>query len=115
MPLVAHNIFLAVLGELGLVGFGLLIFFVGSALAGAAAAWKDPVAGGLARALSAGLAGYTLCSMFSGYVLSTHVFFLVALSASCERLIGQPAPAPARRPAGHARPATVNGGAVHES
>ncbi|MGI5862183.1 MAG: O-antigen ligase family protein [Myxococcales bacterium] len=97
MPLVAHNIFLAVLGELGLVGFALLMIFVGSALAGAAAAWKDPVAGGLARALSAGLAGYLLCDMLSGYVLSAHFFLLVALSASCERLIGQPEQVPSSR------------------
>lgn len=84
MPLVAHNIFLSEIGELGLVGFFLMVIFVSSALSGAARALKDEVLGPLARGILSGLAGFLLCSMTSGYVLSAHLFFLAALAGSCE-------------------------------
>jgi len=86
---VAHNIFLAALGEMGLVGFLLLIAFVAKALSGAAAARSDPEIGPLARALAAGFSGYILCAMVSGYVLSAHLFFLAGLAASCEGIVRQ--------------------------
>jgi O-antigen ligase len=86
-PLVAHNVFLAELGELGLIGFGLLLAFVSSALAGAVRAFQHPEIGSVARGLLAGFAGYVLCSMMSGFVLSAHFFFLAALAASCERAL----------------------------
>lgn len=93
IALVAHNIFLSVLGELGLIGLALLLGFVGSALGGALAAWRalgqsgaDPQLFGLTRALAAGSAGFLLCDLFSGYLISAHFFFLWALLASCERI-----------------------------
>jgi probable O-glycosylation ligase (exosortase A-associated) len=86
-PLVAHNVFLAELGELGLIGFALLLAFVSSALAGAVRAFQHPEIGSVARGLLAGFAGYVLCSMMSGFVLSAHLFFLAALAASCERAL----------------------------
>ncbi|MGC4115480.1 MAG: O-antigen ligase family protein [Myxococcales bacterium] len=82
---VAHNIFLAELGELGFVGFFLFLAFVSGALAGAARSWKEPRVGPLAHAITAGFAGYILCDMLSGYVLSAHFFFLTALCAAAER------------------------------
>jgi O-antigen ligase len=81
-PLVAHNIFLSEIGEPGLVGFFLMVIFVSSALSGAARALKDEVLGPLARGILSGLAGFLLCSMTSGYLLSAHLFFLAALAGS---------------------------------
>ena len=93
LALVAHNIFLSVLGELGLIGLGLLLGFVGSALGGAFGAWRalDKSGGdaellGLSRSLVAGGAGFLLCDLFSGYLISAHFFFFWALLASCERV-----------------------------
>jgi O-antigen ligase len=95
---VAHNIFLAELGELGFVGFFLFLAFVSGALAGAARSWKDPRVGPLAHAITAGYAGYILCDMLSGYVLSAHFFFLTALCAAAERCARAHAPAEAISP-----------------
>lgn len=93
IALVAHNIFLSVLGELGLIGLALLLGFVSSALGGALEAWRalgqsgaDPQLFGLSRALAAGSAGFLLCDLFSGYLISAHFFFFWALLASCERI-----------------------------
>ncbi len=103
-PLVAHNVFLAEIGELGLVGFFLWLVFVSRSIAGAARALRDATLGPLARGIFSGFAGFLLCSMTSGYVLSAHLFFLAALAASCEVALdraAQPAVAPreARSPA----------------
>ncbi|MFN7132695.1 MAG: O-antigen ligase family protein, partial [Myxococcales bacterium] len=46
---VAHNVFLAVLAELGWIGFGLFLLFVGKAMGGAMEAIRDPEVGQLAR------------------------------------------------------------------
>lgn len=93
IALVAHNIFLSVLGELGLIGLALLLGFVGSALGGALEARRalgqsgaDPRLHGLSRALAAGSAGFLLCDLFSGYLISAHFFFFWALLASCKRI-----------------------------
>ncbi|MBI5548314.1 MAG: O-antigen ligase family protein [Deltaproteobacteria bacterium] len=83
---VAHNIFLAEIGELGFVGFFLFLSFVSGTLGGGVRAWKHPEVGALARALTAGFAGYIRCDMLSGYVLSAHFFFLTALSAAADRI-----------------------------
>lgn len=83
---VAHNVFLAVLAELGWIGFAFFLLFVGRAMGGASAAIRDPVVGPLARGVAAGFAGYMLCDMFSGYVVSTHFFFVASLAAACDRI-----------------------------
>ncbi len=96
IALVAHNVFLAQLGELGWVGLLLFVAFVSSCLAGAFAASGDGRAGPLARAVAAGFAGYIVCSMLSGYVLSAHFFLLAALAAASQRAL-----APANDPLAH--------------
>jgi probable O-glycosylation ligase (exosortase A-associated) len=98
ISLVAHNIFLSVVGELGLLGFALLLGFVGSGLGGAFKVWRalsrersvaassDETLLGITRALIAGSAGFLLCDLFSGYLISAHFFFFWALLACCERV-----------------------------
>lgn len=98
---VAHNVFLSALGELGFVGFFLFLGFVAATLAGGVRAWRHPLVGPLARPLTAGFAGYILCDMLSGYLLSAHFFFLTALSAAADRaarLDASPSAAPAPAP-----------------
>jgi putative inorganic carbon (HCO3(-)) transporter len=83
---VAHNIFLDVIGELGFVGLLLFLVFAGGATGGAFASSKDSEMGWLGRALSASMAGYLVCDLFSGYVLSAHLYLLFGLAASAHRI-----------------------------
>jgi putative inorganic carbon (hco3(-)) transporter len=83
---VAHNIFLDVIGELGFVGLALFLVFAGGATGGAFAASKDAQMGWLARALAASMAGYLICDLFSGYILSAHLYVLFGLAASAQRI-----------------------------
>lgn len=83
---VAHNIFLDVIGELGFVGLLFFLVFAGGATGGAFAASKDEEMGWLARALSAAMAGYLVCDLFSGYILSAHLYLLFGLAASAHRI-----------------------------
>jgi O-antigen ligase len=86
---VAHNIFLAELGELGILGFILLLGFVSHAIGGAAKAAADSQIGNTAQAVASGFGGYIICDMMSGYVLSAHFFFLAAIAAACGRCLIQ--------------------------
>ncbi|MDC0708398.1 O-antigen ligase family protein [Stigmatella sp. ncwal1] len=83
---VAHNIFLDVIGELGFIGLGLFLVFAGGATGGAFAASKDSQMGWLARALAASMTGYLVCDLFSGYILSAHLYVLFGLAASAHRI-----------------------------
>jgi probable O-glycosylation ligase (exosortase A-associated) len=83
---VAHNIFLDVIGELGWVGLLFFLVFAGSAMGGAFEASRDTRVGWLARALSASVAGYLVCDLFSGYILSAHLYVLFGLAASAHRM-----------------------------
>jgi probable O-glycosylation ligase (exosortase A-associated) len=83
---VAHNIFLDVIGEMGFVGLLLFLVFAGGATGGAFAASKDKEMGWLGRALSAAMAGYLICDLFSGYILSAHLYVLFGLAASAHRI-----------------------------
>lgn len=80
---VAHNIVLEVLGELGVVGLTGLVLFV---LASFWSAWRARrgALSGEASALLAGLVGYLVCQMFSGYSRSWFLFGLCGLITSCE-------------------------------
>jgi putative inorganic carbon (HCO3(-)) transporter len=83
---VAHNIFLAMIGELGWIGFMLFVLFVGSALAAGFRSSDAPEGGIWIRAVTAGAAGYLSCQMSSGYVTSAHLFFIFGLLSACERI-----------------------------
>ncbi len=83
---VAHNIFLDVIGELGFVGLFLFLVFAGGAMGGAFEASRDKEMGWLARALAASMAGYLVCDLFSGYILSAHLYVLFGLAASAHRI-----------------------------
>ncbi|WP_224361944.1 O-antigen ligase family protein [Hyalangium versicolor] len=83
---VAHNIFLDVIGELGFVGLLFFLVFAGGATGGAFAGSKDSESGWLGRALAASMAGYLVCDLFSGYILSAHLYVLFGLAASAERI-----------------------------
>lgn len=83
---VAHNIFLDVIGELGFVGLLLFLVFAGGATGGAFASSKDSQMGWLGRALAASMAGYLVCDLFSGYIVSAHLYVLFGLAASAHRI-----------------------------
>jgi probable O-glycosylation ligase (exosortase A-associated) len=83
---VAHNVFLDVIGELGFVGLLCFLVFAGGATGGAFAASKDSQMGWLGRALSAAMAGYLVCDLFSGYILSAHLYVLFGMAASAHRI-----------------------------
>ncbi|OJH38090.1 O-antigen ligase family protein [Cystobacter ferrugineus] len=83
---VAHNIFLDVIGEMGWVGLLFFLVFAGSATGGAFEASRDPRMGWMARGLAAAMTGYLICDMFSGYILSAHLYVLFGLAASAHRI-----------------------------
>ncbi|WP_224245260.1 O-antigen ligase family protein [Hyalangium gracile] len=83
---VAHNIFLDVIGEMGFIGLLFFLLFAGGATGGAFSASKDDEMGWLGRALAASMAGYLVCDLFSGYILSAHLYVLFGLAASAARI-----------------------------
>ncbi|QRK07631.1 O-antigen ligase family protein [Archangium violaceum] len=83
---VAHNIFLDVIGELGWVGLLFFLVFAGGATGGAFEASRNPRVGWLARGLAASMAGYLICDLFSGYILSSHLYVLFGLAACAQRI-----------------------------
>jgi O-antigen ligase len=83
---VAHNIFLDVIGEMGWLGLLFFLVFAGSATGGAYEASRDPRMGWMARGLAAAMTGYLICDMFSGYILSAHLYVLFGLAASAHRI-----------------------------
>jgi putative inorganic carbon (HCO3(-)) transporter len=83
---VAHNIFLDVIGETGFVGLLFFLVFAGGATGGAFTGSKDSEMGWLGRALAAAMAGYLVCDLFSGYILSAHLYVLFGLAAASERI-----------------------------
>lgn len=85
-PLVAHNIFLDTLAELGWVGFFLFLTFAGSATGAVFRAGRDPEIGWLARGIGASVAGYLLCNCFSGSLAAPHLFVLFGLAGATERV-----------------------------
>ena len=42
--------------------------------------------GWLARGLAASMAGYLICDLFSGYILSAHLYVLFGLAACAQRI-----------------------------
>jgi putative inorganic carbon (hco3(-)) transporter len=78
----AHNAFLQVLAELGLLGFFLYLAFVGGSIHGAVEASNDSRIGWLARGLAAASVSYLVCDLFAGEVTATHGFMLYGLCAA---------------------------------
>lgn len=84
--LIAHDIYLDFIGELGFVGFILFLVFTGGATAGAFAASVDPEVGWIGRGLAAAVTGYLVCNLFSGDTISAHLYVLFALAAAAGRI-----------------------------
>jgi O-antigen ligase len=84
--LVAHNIFMEILGELGV--FGLLFFFGFAAvlLFRLFVAGRDSERGLEARVLFASISGYLLCLLVNGYALSFWLYMLFGLAVASLRM-----------------------------
>jgi putative inorganic carbon (hco3(-)) transporter len=87
----AHNVFLQVIAELGLVGIALFLVFVGAGTGGVFEASSNPQVGWLSRAVAASLVGYLVCSLFAGFLASPHLYVLVGLAACIHRVAGRSA------------------------
>ncbi|WP_242395144.1 O-antigen ligase family protein [Anaeromyxobacter oryzisoli] len=79
---VAHNVLLEIIGELGVLAFGLFAAFCGWLLWRTWRAGDDALVGAEARAIFAALAGYLVCEMVNGYSLSWFLYFLFACAAA---------------------------------
>ncbi|HET7755071.1 MAG TPA: O-antigen ligase family protein [Anaeromyxobacteraceae bacterium] len=84
--LVAHNIFMEILGELGI--FGLLFFFGFAAvlLLRLFVAGRDLERGLEARVLFASISGYLVCLLVNGYSLSWWLYLLFGLAVASLRM-----------------------------
>jgi O-antigen ligase len=80
---VAHNLFLEVLGNLGLIGLVSLTGFLFCAFWSCWRARNGPL-GTEARAVFAALAGYIVCQQFSGYSASWFTYGLCAFAAAID-------------------------------
>jgi putative inorganic carbon (hco3(-)) transporter len=83
---VAHNIFLEIVGELGVIAFGLFAAFCAWLLWSAWRAGADGLVGLEARAIFASIAGYLVCELVNGYSLSWFLYFLFACGAAVIRI-----------------------------
>jgi putative inorganic carbon (hco3(-)) transporter len=84
--LVAHNVFMEILGELGAVALLFYFAFVAGLLWRLWFAGRDGLVGDHGRALFAALAGYLVVEMVNGYSLSWFMYFLFGCGAACVRL-----------------------------
>jgi putative inorganic carbon (HCO3(-)) transporter len=84
---VAHNLFLEVAAELGIVALAAFVAFVGAGLRGAfrASARASPVREE-GRAVFAALSGYLVCHLFAGHLLGFFLFLFLGLAAAAERI-----------------------------
>ena len=89
----AHNVFLQVISDLGFVGLGLFLAFIGSVLGPLWQAAREKERGWLARALAAAVVGHLVSCLFAGFLVSVHFYVLFALAACAERL-AQESPVP---------------------
>lgn len=91
-PKAAHNVYLQVLAELGVVGFALYLFVLGFALTSLLQAARSFARSGdqsmevLSRALLIGLCGLLASAFFSTAVYSKQLWLLLALAVAVERL-----------------------------
>jgi O-antigen ligase len=89
----AHNIFLQVISDLGFVGLGLFLAFIGAVLGPLFQAARDRERGWQARALAAAAVGYLVSCLFAGFLVSVHFYVLFGLAACADRL-ARPSPVP---------------------
>jgi probable O-glycosylation ligase (exosortase A-associated) len=94
----AHNIFLQVISDLGFVGLGLFLAFIGAALGPLWTLARDRERGWLARALAAAVAGHLVSCLFAGFLVAVHFYVLFGLVACAVRL-ARAAPVPVQRTA----------------
>jgi O-antigen ligase len=80
--LIAHNIFMETLGELGLIALALLGAFCAWLLLRLWQAGREPLAGVEARALCAGLVGYLVVELVNGYARSFNLYTGFALAVA---------------------------------
>ncbi|MFT3915496.1 MAG: O-antigen ligase family protein [Anaeromyxobacteraceae bacterium] len=83
---VVHNLFFEIVGELGLVAFGLFLAFCAWLLRAVWRAGDDPLVGAEARAVFAGLLGYLVVEMVNGYSASWFLYVLFACGVGVVRL-----------------------------
>jgi O-antigen ligase len=82
----AHNVFLQVISDLGFVGLGLFLAFIGSVLGPLWRAARDKERGWQAQALAAAVVGHLVSCLFAGFLVSVHFYVLFGLAACAERL-----------------------------
>lgn len=87
-PYVAHNLFLEVAAELGLVallGFCVLVFSCLRGLVQVSRKGRDTGVHEEAKALVAAIVGYLVCHMFAGFMLSFFLFLILGMATAVER------------------------------
>lgn len=87
-PYVAHNLFLEVAAELGLIGlagFCVLIFACTRGLLLVTRRSRRSGVSEEAKALFAAIAGYLVCHMFAGFMLSFFLFLILGMATAVER------------------------------
>lgn len=87
-PYVAHNLFLEVAAELGLIallGFCVLIFACSRGLLQVTRRGRQAGVPEEAKALFAAIAGYLVCQMFAGFMLSFFLFLILGMATAVER------------------------------
>ncbi|WNG38152.1 polymerase [Archangium violaceum] len=89
----AHNVFLQVISDLGFVGLGLFLAFIGAVLGPLWQSAREKERGWQARALTAAVVGHLVSCLFAGFLVSVHFYVLFAL-ASCAERLARPAPVP---------------------
>ncbi|HYO74410.1 MAG TPA: O-antigen ligase family protein [Archangium sp.] len=82
----AHNVFLQVISDLGFVGLGLFLAFIGAALGPLWTLTRDRERGWLVRALAAAVVGHLVSCLFAGFLVAVHFYVLFGLAACAERL-----------------------------
>ncbi|MGA9524146.1 MAG: O-antigen ligase family protein [Myxococcaceae bacterium] len=85
--LVAHNVYLDVVGELGFIGLFFFLIFSGGASGAGFTATKSAEHAWLMNGISAAVTGYLVCNLFSGYTISAHLYVLFGLAACAERVV----------------------------
>ena len=83
---IAHNVLLEIVGELGVLAFGVFLWWVTWVVVRLWRAGDDPLVGPEARAIFAALAGYLITEMANGFSLSWWLYFLFGCAIAVMRL-----------------------------